>query len=242
MALTLSGTNGVVGAGFTVDASGVSVTAGVGTFSSLQGSGANLTALPAANLTGTLPALNAASLTQIPAANIVGVCTAGLASASGVLSGVTMADQWRVTADFTPSQASTITSNWERNDNYFDNALGSGMSESSGEFTFPQTGIYKVTVFYGGYKSSGSSSYSGVQLRVSDNSGSSYTNIASSYQSIIAGPTNPHFSGVTDAIIDVTNASTFRVKLLIDRNSETVFFGSSTGNYTGVTFIRLGDT
>ena len=234
MALTLSGTNGVVGAGFTLDASGASVTAGVGTFGSLNA--------PAAGLTGALPAISAASLTQIPAANIVGVCTAGLASASGVLSGVTMADQWRVTADFTPSQASTITSNWERNDNYFDNALGSGMSESSGEFTFPQTGIYKVTVFYGGYKSSGSSSYSGVQLRVSDNSGSSYTNIAASYQSIIAGPTNPHFSGVTDAIIDVTNASTFRVKLLIDRNSETVFFGSSTGNYTGVTFIRLGDT
>ena len=54
MALTLSGTNGVVGAGFTVDGSGGSVTAGVGTFSSLQGSGANLTALPAANLTGTV--------------------------------------------------------------------------------------------------------------------------------------------------------------------------------------------
>ena len=32
MALTLSGTNGVVGAGFTLDASGTSVTAGVGTF------------------------------------------------------------------------------------------------------------------------------------------------------------------------------------------------------------------
>ena len=30
MALTLSGTNGVVGAGFTLDASGASVTAGVG--------------------------------------------------------------------------------------------------------------------------------------------------------------------------------------------------------------------
>ena len=83
MALTLSGTNGVVGAGFTVDASGVSVTAGVGTFSSVQGSGANLTALPAANLTGTLPALNAASLTKIPAANIVGVATAGLTKTGG---------------------------------------------------------------------------------------------------------------------------------------------------------------
>ena len=63
MALTLSGTNGVVGAGFTVDASGVSVTAGVGTFSSVQGSGA--------------------SLTQIPAANIVGVCTSGLTKTGG---------------------------------------------------------------------------------------------------------------------------------------------------------------
>ena len=41
-------------------------------------SAANLTNVPAANITGTLPALNAASLTQIPAANIVGVCTSGL--------------------------------------------------------------------------------------------------------------------------------------------------------------------
>ena len=83
MSLTLSGTNGVVGAGFTVDASGVSVTAGVGTFSSVQGSGANLTSLPAANLTGTLPALTAANLTNIPAANLVGVCTSGLTKTGG---------------------------------------------------------------------------------------------------------------------------------------------------------------
>ena len=75
MALTLSGTNGVVGAGFTVDASGVSVTAGVGTFGSL--------AAPAAGLTGALPALNAASLTSIPAANIVGLATAGFERSGG---------------------------------------------------------------------------------------------------------------------------------------------------------------
>ena len=87
MALTLSGTNGVVGAGFTVDASGVSVTAGVGTFGSLAAPAAGLTgalpAISAANLTGTLPALNAASLTKIPAANIVGVCTSGLTKTGG---------------------------------------------------------------------------------------------------------------------------------------------------------------
>ena len=87
MAVTISGTDGIVGAGFTVDNSGVSVTAGVGTFSSVRGThhgdGANLTSLPAAQLTGSLPALSAASLTSIPAANIVGVCTSGLTKTGG---------------------------------------------------------------------------------------------------------------------------------------------------------------
>ena len=40
-------------------------------------SAANLTNIPAAKVTGTLPALTAANLTNIPAANIVGVATAG---------------------------------------------------------------------------------------------------------------------------------------------------------------------
>ena len=40
------------------------------------GSGANLTNLPAANLTGTLPAISAANLTSIPAANITGTLPA----------------------------------------------------------------------------------------------------------------------------------------------------------------------
>ena len=75
MALTLSGTNGVVGAGFTVDASGVSVTAGVGTFSSLSAA--------ASGLTGALPALDAANLTSINAAQLVGVCTSGLTKTGG---------------------------------------------------------------------------------------------------------------------------------------------------------------
>ena len=75
MAITISGTNGIVGAGFTLDASGASVTAGVGTFGSLNA--------PAAGLTGALPAISAASLTSIPAANIVGVCTSGLTKTGG---------------------------------------------------------------------------------------------------------------------------------------------------------------
>ena len=46
-------------------------------------SAANLTNVPAANITGTLPAITAANLTNIPAANIVGVCTSGLTKTGG---------------------------------------------------------------------------------------------------------------------------------------------------------------
>ena len=46
-------------------------------------SAANLTNVPAANITGTLPAITAANLTNIPAANIVGVATAGLTKTGG---------------------------------------------------------------------------------------------------------------------------------------------------------------
>ena len=79
MALTLSGTNGVVGAGFTLDASGASVTAGVGTFGSI-GAG---TSMAAAGLHGTMPTIDGHALTSINAANLVGVCTSGLTKTGG---------------------------------------------------------------------------------------------------------------------------------------------------------------
>ena len=85
MAITISGTDGIVGAGFTVDNSGVSVTAGVGTFSSI-GAGASV---PAAGLTGALPTISAANCTNIPAANIVGVCTDGFSGGKRTISSST---------------------------------------------------------------------------------------------------------------------------------------------------------
>ena len=70
MAVTISGTDGIVGAGFTVDASGISVTAGVVTATSIDAN--------ASGLTGELPAgIN------IPAAQLVGICTAGLSKTGG---------------------------------------------------------------------------------------------------------------------------------------------------------------
>jgi hypothetical protein len=64
------------------------------------------------------------------------------------LGGITEADQWRITASSSTSGQVEINSNWERVDSRGLGTLGTGMTESSGIFTFPSTGIYLVTNEY----------------------------------------------------------------------------------------------
>ena len=220
MALTLSGTNGVVGAGFTVDASGVSVTAGVGTFTSYQGS--------------------AASLTQIPAANIVGVATAGFGNASGSYSqGITEVDAWRINTSSSTSGTNTLSANWERNDSSFE-LIGTGLSESSGVFTFPSTGKYYISFKTTAYGSS-STQYAGVEVMVSTNGGGSYTNYAESFDSI-EGSSNYYSSSGVELVLDVTNTSNFKFYFRMSSNQTVTFYGHTQRMATGFTCIRLGDT
>ena len=73
--------------------------------------------------------------------------------------GIVMIDNWRVTSSFT-GNANPIASNWERADNTIDlGKLGTGMTESSGTFTFPQTGIYYV-IFMASYNLNSNSRFS----------------------------------------------------------------------------------
>ena len=65
-----------VGTGVTASEDGDIFFTGVCTATTFTGSGANLTNLPAANLSGTLPAISAANLTNVPAANITGTLPA----------------------------------------------------------------------------------------------------------------------------------------------------------------------
>ena len=65
--VTLNAAKIVVGTGITFESNGQVIYAGIITATSFSGSGANLTSLPAANLTGTLPAISGANLTSLPA-------------------------------------------------------------------------------------------------------------------------------------------------------------------------------
>ena len=220
MALTLSGTNGVVGAGFTVDASGVSVTAGVGTFTSYQGS--------------------AASLTQIPAANIVGVATAGFGNASGAYSqGITEVDQWRLTTNFSGS-VEPLANNLERNDNNF-TKIGSGMSVSSGYWTFPSTGIWRIEMVRDAFIN-GDERELRIMIYYTVNN-SNYYALTENASNIRDFNANGHGQVYTQAIFDVTNTTTHKIYFrVLNDNSSTQTIGRTGENQTYFTFTRLGDT
>jgi hypothetical protein len=162
--------------------------------------------------------------------------TVNIASGATNNLGITEADQWRLTADKTDN--SDITANLERNDTNF-SVIGSGMSESSGIFTFPQTGIYLITA-QGRWLSNGSASlYMGIIIKMTTDN-SSYVNVSSAYES---ASTNAYANTYINSIVDITNTSTHKLKFTRDaEGTQSQLQGDTDANTTAFTFIRLGDT
>ena len=160
------------------------------------------------------------------------------AKSSGSAKGITQADQWRVTSVF-DTQGATVESNWERNDTDFA-LIGSGMTQSSGIFTFPETGIYSVKFMASGYKSSAYVRYVGVVIQATVNN-SSYSTRSEAYNSI-SDDTSAYAMAVAECIFDVTDTSTHKVRFRAEGESSVTWSASSNAQIMGATFIRLGDT
>jgi hypothetical protein len=166
--------------------------------------------------------------------NIVGTLQNG---GTNFLQGITMADQWRVTANIT-ANATPISSNLERVDETAFGGIGTGMTESSGIFSFPQTGIYLVR-----FNAFGNAIINdNVDMTIgvtTDNS--TYNDFAVAGESGDAGTGN--FTMTAEAMIDVTNISNVKVRFQVASiASGSSLNGSTDVNYTYMTFIRLGDT
>ena len=188
---------------------------------------------------GTITTSSGSGTVTVPSGvtfNVAGTLQSG---GSAITQGITEADQWRITADHTG--VGDITANWERVDTDGFNYIGTGMSESSGIFTFPSTGIYFINFRATAYTSGGSSAFIlGRQLTTLDNS--TYNQSAASYLSCYADGTYSNLN--TNFIFDVTNTTTHKIKFQLGQNQANTpnFVGDTGQTYTGATFIRLGDT
>ena len=155
-------------------------------------------------------------------------------------SGLSVADQWRVSSDATMASGSTdITSNIEQIDSPGQNTVGSDMSVSSGVFTFPSTGVWLVRGV-ANFRDNGSSRYTGLQLRATFNGGSSFSTLGESYDSITQAEGHTTYANVVvDSLVNVGNTSNDKVKFTVDTSLEVTLTGNSGLNATYFTFLKM---
>ena len=159
---------------------------------------------------------------------------------TGITQGITEADQWRLTANLAGNNF--ITSNLERSDTYGAGYIGTGMSQSSGVFTFPSTGIWKVE-FNPNYRLNGDTRV--IEAKIYTTPDNSTYNVAAFANTFIQQTESNETAASTYLQInfDVTNTSNYKVKFYSEYTNQSTFMkGDTSGNWTTMTFTRLGDT
>ena len=160
------------------------------------------------------------------------------AKASGSVKGITEFDMWRVTSSADLAGDTTISANWERVDTDFEK-IGTGLTESSGIFTFPSTGKWLINAFAYIWTSA-APNFAGLSIFISTDSGGSYDKRSETLTSIssaeLAG------SVFSTACFDITNTSTNSIKLVTIAATTIEYNGHTSQNRTGLLAMKLGDT
>ena len=158
--------------------------------------------------------------------------------------GILMADQWLLTSNFSPGGAvSLINSGWGQVSRAGYGIIGSSMTQSSGVFTYPQTGIYFVE-FTCGLISTSQQRYMGSRIQTTHNNNNyahatdvlNHCGLTNSFGAYIQTT-----SSVIQDVQDVTQDK-IRFSAVSFTPGNTTVQGDSSRAVTFVTFIRLGDT
>ena len=183
---------------------------------------------------------NSVSLTT-PDSNPAANRTVKFPDANGTLAltnGITEFDSWYLTANKTSD--GDLTSNLSRQDKLGSaSPIGTGMSQSSGIFTFPSTGKWLVIV-EATFTCDGSDNVALDTYVTTNNSSYTMTHRAIDGTN---GSGSRHGSGTSFSFLDVTDTSQVKVKFAagsISGSSKVV----AEQNYvqTGFHFIRIGNT
>ncbi len=145
------------------------------------------------------------------------------------------ADQYQINSDIT-ADATPITT-LVRPTGTLQNYPGTGMSQSSGTWTFPSTGYYEVFI-YGRVKpnSAGHSAYLTVQA--SDDNFSSSDQILALRVEVESGD-RVNIAG--KVIVKITDTSNDKVQIGFDEVTDATLEGGSADMVSGAIFTKLGD-
>ena len=152
-----------------------------------------------------------------------------------------MHDQWAIESDVSVNNATTLTT-WTRSSLSDAAPYLTGMSHSSGIFTFPKTGVYRVDFRFGYYKSD-YRRYVGALMQLSTNSGGSYFDIGRNYTHLYDTDSNNTYNNSSVFChIDVQNASTYRMRFQCVAQAEVTVYAATDDVRTLVQFERIAGT
>ena len=207
------------------------------------------TGLTVGPLTGTTGI--GATITHQGHAQFAGVCTATSfvgngANLTGLSSGLDMVDSWRLTSNITSTTEAFITSNWARNSDTpisggypHMGAIGSAMTESSGVFSFPSTGIYLIK-FYCMASATSARRFFEANIHVTRDNFSTTQMFARGYNNGYDSNNTTYWTAVAEGFFDVKN-SNHKVKFQYSAPNPVTVYGANYSQ-TYVLFMRLGDT
>ena len=179
------------------------------------------------------------------ATTTTGIDVTGAITVGGVAlaSGISEADQWRITTDVGASGVTQITANWERADTYGSNKLGTGMTQSSGVFTFPSTGFWRVDYQFRCNSVSVDVRYIFFAIETTTNGGSNWNIMSQGAVNISNFMSGTEYnSSAVFALIDVTSTSNVKVRVRFDPSAYIVVDGHTSSNETGLLFTKLAET
>ena len=152
-----------------------------------------------------------------------------------------MHDQWVVENDENITTQTTLT-NWTRSSLSDAAPYLTGMSHSSGVFTFPKTGVYRVDFRFGYYKSD-HRRYVGALIPLSTNSGGSFFDLGRNYTHLYyTGSSATYNNASVYTHVDVQNASTYRIRFEVVPQNAITLYGANDDTRTMATFNRIANT
>ena len=158
--------------------------------------------------------------------------------------GISMHDNWYVSSGLDPGGGTNvITANWTRDTRTSVGSIGSAMTQSSGVFTFPSTGIYHLAIAGAFYRNNTSDhKYLGFTIQTTTNNGTSYETSNSSYQFLKGLGANTYTQTECEFTFDVTDVSQCKARFATESDGSGTTVVDVAGRRFSLTFTKLGDT
>jgi len=166
--------------------------------------------------------------------------TGTMALTSDITSGLSAAQQWVLTANITTTGTNDITTNLANPTANISGQLGSLVSESSGIFSFSETGIYGVLVNIHSFYNQ-NNAYAQVYIMGTNDNFSTQTRL--SYVNA-RGMASTDTAGSRFVIVDIQDTANDKIKFQSDITTNGVVIGAATtaNANTSFVFMKLGET